>query len=153
MPTSSARASIASLAFLCTTVTLFGCTQPGGSTPFLTSRGQLVQGPSTSPPGSVPGVAGPFDGIYQGPSTAIFTGGGRCLTNQSVTDFQVRGNVADWSGYTGAIDPDGSVQMHRGFEFLTGRFHGNRFVGRLETGAYGRGPSCVFNFDLRRVAA
>lgn len=149
MPTRFAPASIVSLAILCTSVALSGCAQPDTSTPFLTSRGVRVQSePPTRPVG---GVAGPFDGLYQGPANAMFTGGGTCPGMQPVTDFHVTNSVAQWSGYSGRIDPNGRVEMHHGFEFMTGTFRGNRFVGRLETGAYGRGPSCVYVFNLRRT--
>lgn len=149
MPTGFAQASMVSLALLCTSVTLSGCAQPAPSTPFLTSRGVRVQSaPLTRP---VAGVVGPFDGLYQGPANAMFTGGATCPGMQPVTDFHVTNNLAQWGGYNGRIDPNGHVEMHQGIEFLTGTFRGNRFVGRLETGAYGRGPSCVYVFNLRRT--
>ncbi len=155
MPRDVVQASIVTVAVLCTSVTLSGCQQESTSTPFYTSGGVRVQAPPAAGPApGVPGAVGPFDGIYQGPANAVFTGAGRCMGTQQVTDFHVRNNVAQWAGYTGTIDPSGAVQMHRGgFDFLTGRFHGNRFVGRLETGAFGRGPSCVYQFALQRVGA
>jgi len=131
-------------------VTLAGCAEQSSSTPFFTSRGTLVQ---QAPAPAMQGVMGPFDGVYQGTANAIFTGAARCAGTQTVTDFHVRNNVAKWAGYSGRIDPTGAVEMHRGFEFLTGRFVGNRFGGRLETGAFSRLPSCVYVFRLGRVGA
>lgn len=153
MPTIVVQASIVSLALLCTSVILSGCSQPATSSPFYTSRGLLVQGvPASGRPPVAQGAVGRYDGLYQGPANAVFTGGGRCMTTQRVTDFKVRDNVAAWGGYSGTIDPNGYVEMTRGFEYLTGQFQGNRFIGRLETGAWSRrGPSCVFSFTLQRV--
>jgi len=96
---------------------------------------------------------GIHDGVYQGTAHAIFTGAARCTATQPVTDFHVRNNVAMWAGYSGTIDPTGAVEMHRGFEFLTGRFAGNQFGGRLETGAWSSRPSCVYTMILDRVGA
>ncbi len=156
MPTRIVQASIVSLALICTSVALAGCAEQSSSTPFFTSRGQLVQTApaSANAPGGPPemrGAAGIHDGAYQGIATAVFTGAGRCPATQTVTDFHVRNNVAMWAGYTGSIDPTGAVEMHRGFEFLTGRFAGNRFGGRLETGAWSNLPSCVYAMTLERV--
>jgi len=158
MPTRIVQVSIASLALVCTSVTLAGCAQQSSSTPFFTARGTLVQQApaSANAPGRPPemqGVVGIHDGVYEGTANAIFTGAARCTATQTVTDFHVRNNVAMWAGYSGTIDPTGAVEMHRGFEFLTGRFVGNRFGGRLETGAWTSRPSCVYAMRLQRVGA
>ena len=158
MPTWIDRALIVSLALVCTSVTLAGCASQSSSTPFFTSRGLRVQAPPASanaPAGSpgMQGAMGTYDGVYQGTANAVFTGAGRCPTTQSVTDFHVRNNVATWAGYTGTIDPTGAVEMHLGIEYVTGRFAGNQFAGRLETGAYSRLPSCVYTMRLVRVGA
>lgn len=151
MRTGFARASIAGLTLLCASVALSGCAQPNSSRPFLTSRSLIVQGPPTAR--VVPGVVGRYDGLYQGPANAIFTGGGTCPGVQQVADFHVTDNLAEWGGYNGTIDPNGQVEMHHGFEYLTGAFRGDQFIGQLETDAWSSGPSCVYIFNLRRVAA
>jgi len=158
MPTRIVQASIVTLGLVCTSVTLAGCAEQSSSTPFFTARGTLVQAApaSANPPGGRPemrGAVGIHDGVYQGTANAVFTGAARCTATQAVTDFHVRNNVAMWAGYTGTIDPTGAVEMHRGFEFLTGRFAGNRFGGRLETGAWSNRPSCVYMMRLVRVGA
>ena len=151
MPTRIVQASIVTLTLVCTSLTLVGCADQSSSTPFFTARGTLVQAPPAS--ANAPGFAGIHDGVYQGTANAVFTGAARCTATQMVTDFHVRNNVAMWAGYSGRIDPTGAVEMHRGFEFLTGRFVGNRFGGRLETGAWSRRPSCVYAMRLQRVGA
>jgi len=153
MPTRIARVSIATLALVCTSVTLAGCAEQSSSTPFFTARGTLVQQAPASANAEMQGAVGIHDGVYQGTANAVFTGAARCTATQTVTDFHVRNNVALWAGYSGRIDPSGAVEMHRGFEFLTGRFVGNRFGGRLETGAWSRRPSCVYAMRLQRVGA
>jgi hypothetical protein len=158
MPTRVVQASIVSLALVCTSATLAGCAGQSSSTPFYTARGVRVQKAPASATalGRSPGMQGAVgirDGVYQGTANAVFTGAGRCTTTQTVTDFYVRNNVAMWAGYTGTIDPTGTVEMHRGFEYLTGRFAGNRFGGRLETGAWSNQPSCVYAMTLERVGA
>lgn len=158
MPTRIVQASIVSVALVCTFVTLAGCAEPSSSTPFFTGRGVRVQTApaSANAPGRPPemqGAVGIHDGVYQGTANAVFTGAGRCTSTQTVTDFHVRNNVAMWAGYTGTIDPTGAVEMHRGIGYLTGRFAGNRFGGRLETGAWSNQPSCVYMMTLERVGA
>jgi hypothetical protein len=158
MATRIVQASIMSLALICTAAALDGCVEQSSSTPFYTARGVLVQTPPTSAnaqarPPVMQGALGIHDGLYQGTANAVFTGAGRCTGMQAVTDFHVRNNVAMWAGYTGTIDPTGAVEMHRGFEYLTGRFAGNRFGGRLETGAWSNLPSCVYTMTLERVGA
>ncbi len=156
MPTSVVQASIVTLALLCTSLTLAGCTEQSGSTPFFTPSGVRVQTPPApanvpGQPAQVQGAVGPHDGVYQGTSNVLFTGAGRCMGTQTVTDFHVRNSVAKWAGYSGTIDAGGGVQMHRGVGWLTGRFQGNNFVGRLEVGAWSNQPSCVYMLTLQRV--
>jgi hypothetical protein len=153
MLTNVAQFSIMTFALLFTSLQLAGCSQQSSSTPFFTPSGVRVQTPPTSANalGVPPGAVGPYDGVYQGTSNVIFTGAGRCMGTQTVTDFHVRANVAKWAGYSGTIDAGGGVQMHRGFEWLTGRFQGNLFAGRLEIGAWSNQPSCVYTIRLQRV--
>jgi hypothetical protein len=156
MPTNIAQVSIVTFALLCASLPLAGCSQQSSSTPFLTPSGVRVQTPPASanapgqPPG-VQGVVGNYDGVYQGTSNVVFTGAGRCVGTQTVTDFHVRANVAEWAGYSGTIDAGGRVQMHRGIGWLVGRFQGNTFAGRLEVGAFSDRPSCVYDITLQRV--
>ncbi len=156
MPTNVGQVAIVTLALLCTPLMLAGCSEQSGSTPFFTPSGVRVQTPPASAnvpgrPPQVQGGVGNFDGVYQGTSNVVFSGAGRCLGTQTVTAFDVRGNVANWAGYSGTIDPGGGVQMHRGVGWLTGRFQGNQFIGRLEVGAWSNQPSCVYAFLLQRV--
>ncbi len=156
MPTNVAQISIVTLTLLCTSLGLAGCSAQSSSTPFFTPSGVRVQTPPASAnlpgrPPHVEGAVGPYDGVYQGSSNVLFTGAGRCMGTQMVTDFHVRDNVAEWAGYSGTIDPGGEVEMHRGVGWLTGRFQGNKFVGRLEVGAWSNQPSCVYTFMLQRV--
>jgi hypothetical protein len=154
MLTRIVQASIVSVALVCTSVTLAGCAEQSSSTPFYTARGVRVQStPTSANAPQIQGVLGFHDGEYRGTANAVFTGAGRCTPTQTVTNFHVRNNVAMWAGYTGTIDPTGAVEMHRGFEFLNGRFAGNRFGGRLETGAWSNQPSCVYAMTLERVGA
>jgi hypothetical protein len=156
MPTDVVQASIASLALLCTSVMLAGCSEQSMSTPFYTPAGVHAQAPPASatvpgPPPDVQGKVGNRDGIYQGTSSVLFSGAGRCSGTQKITDFHVRGNVAEWAGYRGKIDSSGGVQMHYGLRWLEGQFEGNKFVGQLEIGKWSSRPSCVYMFALERV--
>lgn len=156
MPTDAVQAAIVILALVGTSVTLAGCSGHDTSTTFYTPTGTRVQAPprSASAPGQpsdVQGEPGNHNGIYQGVSTALLTGAGRCMGKQKISNFHVRGNVAEWAGYRGEVDSSGGVQMHRGFEYLEGQFEGNRFVGQLEIGKWSSRPSCVYMFTLERV--
>jgi hypothetical protein len=109
------------------------------------------------PPASQPSqrvAATGWDGTYRGTADVRLTGGGRCFQNQRVTDFRVRGNQATYQGFRGRIDPDGSVQMHFGHDWIIGRFDGNGgFYGQLSIDNWGKSPSCSWILRLTRVGS
>ena len=110
--------------------------------------------PAPQPPPPPQGVAGSgLDGTYRGTANVLITGGGQCMQNQRVTDFRVRGNQAVYQGFRGKIDPDGSVQMHFGHDWIIGRFDGNGFYGQLTVDKWRRPPGCAWILRLTRVGS
>ena len=137
-------------------LSLPGCSEPGASAPFYTPSGVLSQTVSpTTPSVPIPPVpstqAARRDGSYRGTSTVLSSGGGRCLGTQKIVGFEVRGNLAQWAGFRGTIDPNGGVQMHHGFDWLVGQFEESQFVGHLELGKWSSQSRCIYMFVLDRV--
>lgn len=114
------------------------------------SLGQQAM-PPPAPQLPQPVAASRLDGTYQGTADVLITGGGQCMQNQRVTAFHVRGNLATYQGFRGKIDPDGSVQMHFGNDWIIGRFDGNGFYGQLTADKWRRPPGCSWVLRLTRV--
>lgn len=98
-------------------------------------------------------VASGWDGTYRGRADVLLTGGGQCMQNQRVSELRVRGNLATYEGFRGRIDPDGSVQMHFGNDWIIGRFDANGFYGQLTVDKWRRPPGCAWILRLTRVGA
>jgi len=95
--------------------------------------------------------AATLDGTYRGTASVLMTGAGQCTQSHRVSDFRVRGNQAVYSSFRGKIEPDGSVQMHFGHDWIIGQFDGSGFSGQLEVDNWSRGPGCVWLLRLTRV--
>jgi hypothetical protein len=93
-------------------------------------------------------AASPYGGEWKGTATSA---GGRC--RRAVISFAVEGTVvlgqAQFEGDTpaikGAVDERGALGATIGFQFLTGRFNGERFEGTFKFG------NCNWEAVLRRT--
>ena len=73
------------------------------------------------------------------------------MQSHHVSDFRVRGNQAFYGGFRGKIEPDGSVQMHFGHDWIIGQFDGTGFAGQLNADNWRRPPGCAWALRLARV--
>ena len=129
------------------TVTHMEVRQPGSA-----PRTILPSQPAAPAPPFTPGS---LDGVYSGIASQLGTAGGRCLTDQKVTNFRVSGDTVRWGGFRGTIDRNGGVQIVHGRDWLYGEFIGTQFSGVLErTGIGGIGsrqnPGCSYRLLLQR---
>ena len=158
---SIARAS-AIVALLLTSCTMQMSRTPGGG---MTVTHMEVRQPGSAPRTILPSqpaaqappfVPGSVDGIYSGTARPLGTAGGRCLADQTVTNFRVSGNSVRWGGFRGNIDRNGGVQITHGRDWLYGEFIGTQFSGVLErTGIGGIGsrqnPGCSYRLLMQRA--
>ena len=135
-------------AILCA-LALSGCTHtvkdgfPGSIT---------FQRPGTLPPAARPptptgaAAATPRQGPYAGEGRLTFNPGLRaaCRETIPITGFVVSGNHVAFAGSRGPIDPDGSVTIQAGRRWLSGRFTGANFEGRL----WQPPPACTYAVSL-----
>jgi hypothetical protein len=114
--------------------------------------------PATPPPSSAlsspPVMPGSLDGVYSGIASPLGAGGGRCLTDQKITDFRVSGNSVRWGGFRGTIDRSRGVQIPYGGDWLFGEFIGTQFSGVLQRTGTGSSrtmrPGCTYRLLLQR---
>jgi hypothetical protein len=165
--------SVLRLALLTATTMATACTavyQPGTGQPPEVASSTLngpvplygpgqggVGGPGGSlampPPGidgTLPTPAGTVgrNGTYAGYADVMSTGGGMCLNDRTVTNFNVQGNTVDFGEFHGTIYPNGGLQMVNGNTWITGGFQGATFRGQITAG----GPmGCTFSLELERV--
>ncbi len=156
--------AIGLLATACTTIS-----QNGGpptvikSTPFgstvISQGGQPVSPGSSlaSPPANLgsdspaPIPGGGRDGSYSGTAVPLNTGGGVCIQNQTISDFDVKGDTVRWGRFRGRIQNDG-LQMVHGDTWVFGQFEGNRFNGQISSSRpRGGGLGCSFMMTLERT--
>ncbi len=92
------------------------------------------------------------DGSYSGTAEPLSTGGGVCVQNRLVQDFNVHGNAVRWGGFRGTIAPDHRLRMVFGQAWVFGQFVGSTFHGQL-TMPGGRGWSqCTYSLTLKRTS-
>jgi hypothetical protein len=112
-----------------------GCTysyQPLGNAP-----GTLT----VDTPGALPGIPGPaptnspsappVSGPYAGEAVALNDPGGMCSARMRVTNWTVSGNQVSFGSFGGTIQPDGTLLMQAGQNYIQGRFTGSHFQGRF----------------------
>jgi hypothetical protein len=131
--------------------TPFGSSQvPTGGQPPIPPGGAPAVPPTglTPPPANV----GDRNGTYSGTASPLSTGGGACLTNQSVSGFRVDGNSVRWGRFHGTISRDNGLQMVNGNTWVFGQFVGTRFDGQIST-TRGSGPGCSFIMTLEKTGS
>jgi hypothetical protein len=129
-----------------------GCTHTmaPGTAPSMTFRvpGTLPASavPPAPPPGSTQAAAAPRNGPYAGTGRLVFDPGqrGACRATMPITGFSVANGSATFGRSRAAIDPDGSLQLQAGQRWLTGRFVGANFEGRL----WQPPPACTYSVTL-----
>jgi hypothetical protein len=130
--------------------TPFGSTSvsPSGSRP----GDNLAIPPTGLMPTLPPPVGGNRNGTYSGTAVPLNTGGGLCITNQTVKRFHVHGNSVRWGRFHGTIAPDNGLQMVNGNTWVFGQFVGTRFDGQISTSNWS-GPGCSWIVTLERTGA
>jgi hypothetical protein len=157
-------AGIGLLAAACTTVipssgpptvirsTPFGSQVVSGGQPVVQPGGTLAAPPAGLEPNRPPAAAVDRSGIYGGTAVPLNTGGGLCITNQTISGFKVNGNSVRWGRFRGTIAADNGLQMVNGDTWVFGQFVGNRFDGQISTISRLRGPGCSFMMSLERTS-
>ncbi len=102
------------------------------------------------PPGYSPGMPISRSGTYNGTAEVLMTAGGLCRENLTVSNFKVNGNTARFGGFRGHIQPDGSLQMFYGQDWIVGQFEGATFHGQLDLPSR-EGPGCSYLLNLQKV--
>lgn len=106
---------------------------------------------NTTPPTAVP-PAGPsnataWDGAYAGRGILERDPGGTCETEMPVYGMRVAGTNVTFGSFSGAIGPDGSIDMVYGRMRIMGKFGGNQFNGQV----WQPFPGCTYRLQLSRT--
>jgi hypothetical protein len=133
---------------VCAGLAVFGCSY---SPPPAMPGGQIAPPPGMEPM-SLPGPQNVSrNGTYAGTAEPLDTGGGLCISTQSVGGFIVRGSSARYGQFRGTIAPDGGLQMVAGQNWIVGHFEGGTFLGQLNlVGRFGA-PGCTYMLNLERT--
>ena len=136
---------------------LGGCiihqTPDGDRTVTRTSPFRVTALPSAAPqppPGftGTPGQERPVDGQYAGVGRVLTNPGARCSSEIPISGWQVSGDQVRFQGFRGTIQPDGSLRMQAGPNFIVGTFFGSHFSGHF----WRPQPDCTFLLTLNPVA-
>jgi hypothetical protein len=118
--------------------------QPGGT---------LAAPPAGLDPNPPTAAGGDKSGIYSGIAVPLNTGGGLCISNQTISGFKVNGNSVRWGRFRGTIAADNGLQMVNGNTWVFGQFVGGRFDGQMSTSTRVSGPGCSFRMSLERTSS
>lgn len=102
--------------------------------------------PTTVPPGASSSAAG-WDGAYAGKGFLERDPGGTCETEMPVYGMRVAGTRVTFGSFSGAIGPDGSIDMVYGRTRIIGNFGGNQFNGQVSQPF----PGCTYRLQLSRT--
>ena len=116
--------------------------QPGASLAEPPLNLAVPAGPLPAP-GSVPAV--PQNGQYAGTGTATNDPLGECKSPIQIQNWFVSGSNVSFGAYQGTIQPDGSLAMQTGSTYISGRFVGSNFEGRVWRGV---GAGCQYLISL-----
>jgi hypothetical protein len=117
---------------------------PGGS----------LAAPPLNVPGATPGplpIPGgdsgpPRSGPYAGAGTATNDPLGECSSPIKIKNWFVSGSSVQFGAFQGTIQPDGSLAMQARQTYITGRFSGSRFDGRVWQGI---GVGCQYLISVQ----
>ena len=98
-------------------------------------------------PGSESGP--PRSGQYAGTGTVTNDPLGECTSPISIRNWSVSGSQVNFGAFSGTIQPDGSLAMETRHTYISGRFIGSRFEGRVWQGV---GVGCQYLIFLQPVA-
>jgi hypothetical protein len=76
----------------------------------------------------------PRSGQYAGTGTVMNNPGALCANTIKITQWFVSGPNVSFGAFKGTIQPDGSLSMQAGITYISGRFVGSRFDGRVWRG-------------------
>jgi len=95
----------------------------------------------------VPGAPGmlPQDGQYAGTGTATHDPLGECKSPIQIQNWFVSGSNVNFGAFQGTIGPDGSLAMQTRQTYISGRFNGSHFEGRVWQGI---GAGCQYLISL-----
>lgn len=98
-------------------------------------------------PGSEPGP--PRSGQYAGTGTVTNDPLGECTSPIRIRNWFVSRSQVNFGAFSGTIQQDGSLAMETRHTYISGRFIGSRFEGRVWQGI---GVGCQYLISLQPVA-
>jgi hypothetical protein len=123
--------------------------QNGGTPPPPSAATTLL--PPANLEGGAATPAGPsgWDGTYAGEATWTSGPQWACPERIKIVDFRVSGARVAFGGFSGSIQPNGSIQMVYGTTWIAGQFSpGGQFNGSMSQ----EGGACTWGISLTRNA-
>jgi hypothetical protein len=126
----------------------------------LTLAGCVEQG--VFPGGPPPSPA--FDGAYSGSGRILVNGDFSCRPSFPVSRLTIAGGIARFGSFAGTVGADGTLRMVSRGVWITGRFQGGHFAGRVEQSADDVNPigpglaltrrdNCIYDLTLEPAGA
>ena len=135
---------------------------PGGDVQ-LTNRAPsapMQSAPLTEPPLNLDGISAPLqlpsapggpprNGRYAGLGNVTQDYGGLCENPIKITEWFVSGSEVSFGAFRGTIQSDGSLAMEARSTYISGRFNGSHFQGRVWRGL---GEGCQYAISVDPTA-
>lgn len=131
-------------ALIACTLALAGCANRPDVTLYMQPPAEIGLPPL--PPDAAAAVA--QDGEYAGTGRVTINPQGTCQTQIRIHGFRVAGGHVRFGSFSGQVTQGARLQMQYGGYWITGRFAGDQFDGRLDPPGLWQ---CGYNMQLSRI--